>query len=111
MVSPSVLLAPPVPSRPARLRLRPSDPNPPLFRANGSGLWAALPEMTRVTSTRNSFFEEVGAGEVNRAIPFQSVVPVCDAVAAPRQRILTFTSGTPAPVESAIITDRKSTRL
>src|SRR3982074_2896277 len=104
MVSPFVLLALPVPSSPARLRLRPSDPNPLLFRANDRGLWVALPELTRCTSIRNSFFDEVGAGETNRAIPLLSVVPVCEALAAPRQRILTFTSGTAAPVASAIIT-------
>ena len=104
MVRPSVLLALPDPRRPARLRLRPSEPNPPLLRANGSGLWAVRPEITRCTSIRNSFFEETGAGETNRAIPLQSVVPVCEAVAAPRQRTLTFTLETPSPVASAIIT-------
>src|SRR2546430_16652065 len=104
MVRPSVLLALPDPRRPARLRLRPSEPNPPLLRANGSGLWAVRPEITRCTSIRNSFFEETGAGETNRAIPLQPVVPVCEALAAPRQRTLTFTLEPPSPVASPIIT-------
>src|SRR3989442_8916408 len=104
MVRPSVALALPDPKRPARLRFRPSVPNPPLLRAKGRGRWAAPPEITRGTSIRNSFLEEDGAGETNRAIPDQSVVPVCEALAAPRQRTLTFTLGTPAPRPSAIIT-------
>ena len=45
--------------------------------------------MTRGTSTMNSFFDEVGRVETNRAIPEESVVPLCAALAAPRQWILT----------------------
>jgi len=53
---------------------------------------------------RKSLRDEVGAGETNRAMPLQSVVAVCDAEAAPRQRTCTSASLTGAPEAVAIIT-------
>src|SRR5205823_8811900 len=52
----------------------------------------------------NSLREDEGAGETNLATPDQSVVAVCAAEAAPRQRTWTSTLLTPFPVASAIIT-------
>src|SRR6266404_1204359 len=60
--------------------------------------------MTRGTSIRKSLRDEVGAGETNRAMPFQSVVAVCEAEAAPRQRMCTSALLTGAPEAVAIVT-------
>src|SRR6266481_1924596 len=100
MPNPSVGLGTP----PERLRASVSELKPLDWRANARGRCVLPRQMTRGTSMRKSLLEDAGAGETNRAMPFQSVNAVCEAEAAPLQRACTSTPLTGAPEAFAIIT-------